>query len=128
MGLKRSHIISRYTESLYKIYAAKILEVDSRKSCVVCGMLLKSNDVGSTIRRVENAKIERGIDLSALDCAQCFATTVGSFITTCHNKKGCRVLYSSCYVRYKFYPFYFPLDPAKTGPSVGRISSVRLSP
>ncbi|CAE6228723.1 unnamed protein product [Arabidopsis arenosa] len=75
-----------------------------------------------------NGLVQCTRDLSALDCAQCFATAVGSFMTTCHNKKGCRVLYSSCYVRYEFYPFYFPLDPAKTGPSVGRISSVRLSP
>ncbi|KAG2261174.1 hypothetical protein Bca52824_068253 [Brassica carinata] len=66
------------------------------------------------------------LDLSALDCAQCFATAVQSFMGACHNKKGCRVLYSSCYVRYEFYPFYFPLDPSRTGTSVGTISSVRL--
>ncbi|KAL1198837.1 Cysteine-rich repeat secretory protein 55 [Cardamine amara subsp. amara] len=75
-----------------------------------------------------NGLVQCTRDLSALDCAQCFATAVQSFMTACHNKKGCRVLYSSCYVRYEFYPFYFPLDSTRTGPSVGTISSVRLSP
>ncbi|VFR00640.1 unnamed protein product [Cuscuta campestris] len=52
-------------------------------------------------------------DLSQVNCAQCLAIAVeknfaaGGF---CNNKKGCRVLYSSCYVRYELYPFYFPLD------------------
>jgi len=75
-----------------------------------------------------NGLVQCTRDLSELDCAQCFATAVGSFMTACHNKKGCRVLYSSCYIRYEFYPFYFPLDPSRTGPSVGTIASVRLSP
>ncbi|KFK31328.1 hypothetical protein AALP_AA6G098000 [Arabis alpina] len=75
-----------------------------------------------------NGLVQCTRDLTELECAQCFATAVGSFMTTCHNKKGCRVLYSSCYVRYEFYPFYFPLDPAQTGRGVGTISSVSLSP
>jgi hypothetical protein len=49
-------------------------------------------------------------DLSPLDCAQCLAIAVGNFETFCNNRKGCRVLYSSCYVRYELYPFFFPLD------------------
>ncbi|CAN8265660.1 unnamed protein product [Cochlearia groenlandica] len=73
-----------------------------------------------------NGLVQCTRDLTALDCAQCFATAVQSFMTACHNKKGCRVLYSSCYVRYEFYPFYFPLDPSRTGPSVGSVSSVRV--
>ncbi|KAK8654097.1 hypothetical protein V6N13_128074 [Hibiscus sabdariffa] len=50
-------------------------------------------------------------DLSQIDCAQCLAIAVGNFPNYCKNRKGCRVLYSSCYVRYELYPFYFPLDP-----------------
>nr|GMD20183.1 cysteine-rich repeat secretory protein 55-like [Ipomoea batatas] len=51
-------------------------------------------------------------DLSPVNCAQCLAIAVGNnFPGFCNEKKGCRVLYSSCYVRYELYPFYFPLDP-----------------
>ncbi|KAK1436967.1 hypothetical protein QVD17_02751 [Tagetes erecta] len=49
-------------------------------------------------------------DLSQLSCRQCLAIAVGNFPTYCDDKKGCRVIYSSCYVRYELYPFYFPLD------------------
>lgn len=49
-------------------------------------------------------------DLSQLDCAQCLAIAIANFENFCDNKKGCRVLYSSCYVRYELYPFYFPLE------------------
>ncbi|XP_068661236.1 cysteine-rich repeat secretory protein 55-like [Aristolochia californica] len=49
-------------------------------------------------------------DLPALQCAQCSATAVSNYDNFCKYKKGCRVLYSSCYVRYEIYPFFFPLD------------------
>lgn len=49
-------------------------------------------------------------DLSQIDCAQCLAIAVGNFPNFCQDRKGCRVLYSSCYVRYELYPFFFPLD------------------
>jgi|UniRef100_A0A2N9IFY6 hypothetical protein len=49
-------------------------------------------------------------DLSQIDCAQCLAIAVGNFEGFCKDRKGCRVLYSSCYVRYELYPFFFPLD------------------
>ncbi|XP_028765347.1 cysteine-rich repeat secretory protein 55-like [Neltuma alba] len=49
-------------------------------------------------------------DLSDLSCAQCLAIAENNFGTFCSNSKGCRVLYSSCYVRYELYPFFFPLD------------------
>ncbi|XP_075478932.1 cysteine-rich repeat secretory protein 55-like [Primulina tabacum] len=49
-------------------------------------------------------------DLSATNCAQCLAVAIGNFHTYCKDKKGCRVLYGSCYVRYELYPFFFPLD------------------
>ncbi|KAK6937872.1 Gnk2-homologous domain [Dillenia turbinata] len=57
-------------------------------------------------------------DLPPLSCAQCIAIAVGNFPTFCPDRKGCRALYSSCYVRYELYPFFFPLDqqnsPAST--------------
>ncbi|GAV70757.1 Stress-antifung domain-containing protein, partial [Cephalotus follicularis] len=53
-------------------------------------------------------------DLSQLDCAQCLAIAVGNFPNFCSDRKGCRVLYSSCYVRYELYPFFFPLDSNNT--------------
>ncbi|KAM7496264.1 hypothetical protein LguiA_020678 [Lonicera macranthoides] len=50
-------------------------------------------------------------DLSPLNCAQCLAAAVGNvFPGFCKDKKGCRVLYGSCYVRYELYPIFFPLD------------------
>ncbi|CAL5353393.1 hypothetical protein CsSME_00041453 [Camellia sinensis var. sinensis] len=49
-------------------------------------------------------------DLSPLSCSQCLSIAVGNIPNYCNNKKGCRVLYSSCYLRYELYPFYFPLD------------------
>ncbi|KAF8393947.1 hypothetical protein HHK36_020149 [Tetracentron sinense] len=53
-------------------------------------------------------------DLSQLSCAQCLAIAVGNFPNFCRYKKGCRVLYSSCYVRYEIYPFFFPLESDNT--------------
>lgn len=53
-------------------------------------------------------------DLSPVNCAQCVAIAVGNFENFCDNRKGCRVLYSSCYVRYELYPFFFPLDSKNT--------------
>ncbi|XP_074335952.1 cysteine-rich repeat secretory protein 55 [Apium graveolens] len=49
-------------------------------------------------------------DLPELSCAQCLTTALTNFDGFCDNKKGCRVLYSSCFVRYEEYPFYFPLE------------------
>ena len=49
-------------------------------------------------------------DLALVDCAQCLAIAAGNFENFCKDRKGCRVLYSSCYVRYELYPFFFPLD------------------
>lgn len=58
-------------------------------------------------------------DLSPINCAQCLAIAIGNgFPTYCKDKKGCRVLYGSCYVRYELYPFFFPLD--SKGSSVGK--------
>ncbi|XP_021273604.1 cysteine-rich repeat secretory protein 55 [Herrania umbratica] len=58
-------------------------------------------------------------DLSEIDCAQCLAIAVGNFPNFCENRKGCRVLYSSCYVRYELYPFFFPID-SNNGTSFGK--------
>ncbi|KAK6122216.1 hypothetical protein DH2020_044044 [Rehmannia glutinosa] len=56
------------------------------------------------------ALVQCNRDLSELNCAQCLAIAISNFPRFCGNKKGCRVLYSSCYVRYELYPFFFPLD------------------
>ncbi|CAA6664865.1 unnamed protein product [Spirodela intermedia] len=48
-------------------------------------------------------------DLSPLDCSQCVSTAVANFPGFCPHRNGCRALYSSCYVRYEIYPFFFPL-------------------
>ncbi|KAL1834942.1 hypothetical protein ACET3Z_004593 [Daucus carota] len=49
-------------------------------------------------------------DLPERGCARCLTTALSNFDGFCDNKKGCRVLYSSCFVRYEEYPFYFPLE------------------
>ncbi|KAK6940459.1 Gnk2-homologous domain [Dillenia turbinata] len=56
-------------------------------------------------------------DLPPLSCSQCIGIAVGGFQSYCANRKGCRALYSSCYVRYEQYPFFFPLDPQYTSAS-----------
>lgn len=53
-------------------------------------------------------------DLSPLSCAQCLAVAVQNFPDICMSRKGCRVMYGSCYVRYEIYPFFFPLDRASS--------------
>ncbi|XP_031263350.1 cysteine-rich repeat secretory protein 55-like [Pistacia vera] len=55
-------------------------------------------------------------DLAPINCAQCLAIAIGNFPKFCDSRKGCRVLYSSCYVRYELYPFFFPLDSNNTHP------------
>ncbi|KAG8387240.1 hypothetical protein BUALT_Bualt02G0000900 [Buddleja alternifolia] len=49
-------------------------------------------------------------DLSETNCAQCLAVAIRNVPGVCGNRRGCQVLYSSCYVRYELYPFFFPLD------------------
>ncbi|XP_021863469.2 cysteine-rich repeat secretory protein 55 [Spinacia oleracea] len=49
-------------------------------------------------------------DLSPLSCAQCLGEAIQNFGGFCSNSQGCRVLYSSCYIRYELYPYFFPLD------------------
>ncbi|GAB2282417.1 hypothetical protein Dimus_016962 [Dionaea muscipula] len=65
-------------------------------------------------------------DLSQLSCAQCLATANVNFEGFCKNSKGCRVLYSSCYVRYELYPFYFPLKSTTKEPDT--ITTVLVRP
>ena len=48
-------------------------------------------------------------DLPPLACAQCVSISVANFPVLCPHRKGCRALYSSCYVRYEIYPFFFPI-------------------
>ncbi|KAK3004670.1 hypothetical protein RJ639_018287, partial [Escallonia herrerae] len=65
-------------------------------------------------------------DLSQLSCSQCLAIATGNFPTFCNSKKGCRVLYRSCYVRYELYPFFFPLDSRQTLASTSMASYVSV--
>ncbi|PIN20946.1 hypothetical protein CDL12_06370 [Handroanthus impetiginosus] len=65
-------------------------------------------------------------DLSERSCGQCLATAIGNFPNFCNNKRGCRVLYSSCYVRYELYPFFFPLEAQESlDHSSGNYKSVK---
>ncbi|EEF35603.1 cysteine-rich repeat secretory protein 55 [Ricinus communis] len=56
-------------------------------------------------------------DLAAIDCAQCVAIAVGNFPKYCSNRKGCRAIYTNCYVRYELYPFFFPFDSSNPSTS-----------
>uniref|UniRef100_A0A0E0KCW4 Gnk2-homologous domain-containing protein n=1 Tax=Oryza punctata TaxID=4537 RepID=A0A0E0KCW4_ORYPU len=49
-------------------------------------------------------------DLTQLTCAQCLSTAVSNFGDTCNTAEGCQIKYSSCWVRYEIYLFYFPLE------------------
>ncbi|RZC47239.1 hypothetical protein C5167_040181, partial [Papaver somniferum] len=53
-------------------------------------------------------------DLSKLACSQCLATAVGNYAGYCKDKKGCRAIYSSCFVRYELYPIFFPVSSVNT--------------
>ncbi|KAK1288077.1 Cysteine-rich repeat secretory protein 55 [Acorus calamus] len=68
-------------------------------------------------------------DLEPLLCAQCAATAVGTvFPEYCLHRKGCRVLYSSCYVRYEIYPFFFPVETPGTSAVGGSLEVVVVRP
>lgn len=45
-------------------------------------------------------------DLSPFSCSQCLAKAFSDFKGVCNGKRGCRVLYSSCYADYEMYPFF----------------------
>ncbi|KAL3649271.1 hypothetical protein CASFOL_005674 [Castilleja foliolosa] len=51
-------------------------------------------------------------DLSDLGCKQCLERGI-DFPTFCGGRKGCRVLFGSCYVRFELYPFFDPLDSVR---------------
>ncbi|KAI3987395.1 hypothetical protein MKX01_042399 [Papaver californicum] len=53
-------------------------------------------------------------DLSKLACSQCLATAVGNYGGFCKDKKGCRAIYSSCFVRYELYPIFYPVNSINT--------------
>uniref|UniRef100_A0A7C8ZDC9 Gnk2-homologous domain-containing protein n=1 Tax=Opuntia streptacantha TaxID=393608 RepID=A0A7C8ZDC9_OPUST len=53
-------------------------------------------------------------DLSSLSCAQCLNTAIQNFQDFCSGRKGCRVMYSTCTIRYELYPFIFPTGSQKT--------------
>ncbi|KAL4558523.1 hypothetical protein LXL04_036724 [Taraxacum kok-saghyz] len=76
------------------------------------------------INAVAGASVQCTGDLSELSCRQCLAIAVGKFPAQCENSKGCRVLYSSCYVRYELYPFNLPLDK-KAAPKSSSMTNYR---
>eukprot|EP00257_Ricinus_communis_P025564 XP_025012978.1 uncharacterized protein LOC8267391 isoform X3 [Ricinus communis] len=45
-------------------------------------------------------------DLSYSDSAQCLHTAISNLPLCCDGKRGGRILYPSCNIRYEFYPFY----------------------
>lgn len=47
-------------------------------------------------------------DLSVLDCSRCLEIAVAGLPSCCDGKKGGRVIFPSCYVRYELYIFYNP--------------------
>ncbi|RZC63289.1 hypothetical protein C5167_025046 [Papaver somniferum] len=53
-------------------------------------------------------------DLSKLACSQCLATAVGNYAGYCKDKKGCRAIYSSCFIRYELYPIFYPVSSVNT--------------
>ncbi|BAF22863.1 cysteine-rich repeat secretory protein 55 [Oryza sativa Japonica Group] len=56
-------------------------------------------------------------DLAPPLCAQCLSTTVSKFAEACGSGQGCQIDYSSCWVRYEIYPFYFPLEANRQAPT-----------
>ncbi|KAK4767631.1 hypothetical protein SAY86_015381 [Trapa natans] len=61
-------------------------------------------------------------DLSTLNCAQCLSYAIQNIPDLCHDTKGCRIIYSSCYFRYEIYPFFFPLDQVAAAKAAGSSS------
>ncbi|MCL7028599.1 hypothetical protein MKW94_013280 [Papaver nudicaule] len=49
-------------------------------------------------------------DLSKSACSQCLATAIANYDGFCKDKKGCRAVYSSCFVRYELYPIAYPVN------------------
>ncbi|KAI3967104.1 hypothetical protein MKW92_024848 [Papaver armeniacum] len=46
-------------------------------------------------------------DLSKFACSQSLS---GNYAGFCKDKKGCRAIYSSCFVRYELYPIFYPVN------------------
>jgi hypothetical protein len=67
-------------------------------------------------------------DLQPLDCAQCLSSTLQYFPIYCSHRQGCRILYTSCMVRYEIYPFYFPLDGNAKNSGVDKYTKAILHP
>ncbi|XP_002518553.2 cysteine-rich receptor-like protein kinase 10 [Ricinus communis] len=58
-------------------------------------------------------------DLSNLDCGRCLQAAISNLPTCCDGKRGGRVLYPSCNIRYEVYPFFnvTALEPPPPSPS-----------
>ncbi|KAI0498284.1 hypothetical protein KFK09_021525 [Dendrobium nobile] len=64
-------------------------------------------------------------DLSPESCRECLESAVGLFPDYCSYRKGCRVLYSSCVVRYEIYEFLFKTD-SSSGSTAGDLLGQRM--
>ncbi|XP_057808526.1 cysteine-rich repeat secretory protein 55-like [Salvia miltiorrhiza] len=95
-------VFNKKLASLMDVISKEAVRTSSR------GLGRGKTDVSEFVRLYALVQCTR--DLSQINCAQCLAIAVSNFPTFCDNKRGCRVLYSSCYVRYELYPFFFPLD------------------
>uniref|UniRef100_A0A8R7JVZ4 Gnk2-homologous domain-containing protein n=2 Tax=Triticum urartu TaxID=4572 RepID=A0A8R7JVZ4_TRIUA len=51
-------------------------------------------------------------DITVAYCGLCVAQAVAELPNYCRYRRGCRVIYSTCMVRYEVYPFFFPLGGA----------------
>jgi len=55
-------------------------------------------------------------DLSLSDCRRCLSEVIGDLPWCCEGKRGGRVLYPSCNVRYELYPFYRSTEAPEEDP------------
>ncbi|XP_027151546.1 putative receptor-like protein kinase At4g00960 [Coffea eugenioides] len=51
-------------------------------------------------------------DLSSLDCENCLSNAISQIPTFCNNRRGCRITFFSCNIRYELYKFYNSVSPA----------------
>ncbi|XP_027154844.1 cysteine-rich receptor-like protein kinase 10 [Coffea eugenioides] len=51
-------------------------------------------------------------DLSSLDCENCLRNAISQIPTFCNNRRGCRITFFNCNIRYELYKFYNSVSPA----------------
>ncbi|XP_060173201.1 cysteine-rich receptor-like protein kinase 25 [Lycium barbarum] len=64
-------------------------------------------------------------DLSASDCLKCLKTVITKFPVCCYGRRGARIYYPSCNIRYEEYLFYkiktVPVSPPAPSKNKGRV-------